>query len=365
MRTRAVIGVFLAALLVPLGASTARIGTGTTTAESASAGDRTPSLFGWLDYFDDHFGFRQQLIRAHAWVSFRVLGVSPSPTVIKGRDGWLFYADDSALEDYESVTPFDAGDLAAWRDNLVAIRDALRTRGAEYVFVIAPDKHVIYPEYMPATIHRRHAQYRLDQLLDYLRAHSDLRVVDLRGPLIDGKTRERLFHLTDTHWNDRGAFIGSNEILRAAAPAGVRPDPRDAFAATAHRRPGMDLTEMLSASELFTETSLDLTPRVPRRARLLEPADLREGYEVARVVTEVDDTQGRPSASGDRLPRAVVFRDSFGTGLIPFLSEHFSRAVYLWQSNVDMDVVAREKPAIVIHEIVGRRLQTLDPSGLQ
>ena len=356
MWTRVVIGVFLAALLVPLAASTAGVGTRTAAAESASAEDRPRSLFNWLDYFDDHFGFRQQLIRAHAWVSFRMLGVSPSPTVIKGRDGWLFYADDSALEDYESAAPLEEAELAAWRDNLVAIRDALRARGVEYVFVLAPDKHVIYPEHMPETIHRRHEQYRMDQLLDYLGAHSDLRVVDLRGPLMDGKRRERLFHLTDTHWNDRGAFIGSNEILRAAAPAGVRPDPQGAFVETEHRRPGMDLTEMLSASSLFTETSLDLTPRVPRRARLLEPADLREGYEVARVVTEVDDP---------RLPRAVVFRDSFGTGLIPFLSEHFSRAVYLWQNNVDMDVVRQEQPALVIHEIVGRRLQTLDPSGLQ
>jgi hypothetical protein len=365
MWTRAVIGVFLAALLVPLGASTARIGTRTATAESATADASPPSLFGWLDYFDDHFGFRQQLIRAHAWVSFRALGVSPSATVIKGRDGWLFYADDSALEDYESVTPFDETELAAWRDNLVAIRDALRARGVEYVFALAPDKHVIYPEYMPATIHRQHDQYRLDQLLDYLHGHSDLRVVDLRVPLFDGKARERVFHVTDTHWNDRGAFIGSNEILRAAAPAGVRPDSRDAFVAAEHRRPGMDLTEMLSASALFTETSLDLTPRVPRRARVLEPKDLREGYEVARVVTEIDAPLAGRSVSDGGLPRAVVFRDSFGTGLIPFLSEHFSRAVYLWQNNVDMDVVAQEKPSIVIHEIVGRRLQTLDPSGLQ
>lgn len=355
MRTNATIAVFLAALFVPLAASSARLGTRTTEAESANAADRPHSLFGWLDYFDDHFGFRQQLIRAHAYVSLRVLRVSPSPTVIRGRGGWLYYADDSALEDYESLTPFTSDELAAWRDALVAIRDALSARGVAYVFVLAPDKHVVYPEFMPATIHRRHRRYRMDQLLDYLHAHSNLTVVDLRGPLFEGKRRERLFHLTDTHWNDRGAFIGANEILRVSRPIGVQPDARDAFVATERPRPGLDLAEMLSASALFTETSLDLVPRTPRRAKLVEPADLREGYEVARVITEVGD---------ERLPRAVVFRDSFGSGLIPFLSEHFSRAVYLWQNNVDLDIVAKERPALVIHEIVGRRLETLDPSGL-
>ena len=356
MWTRSAITVFLVALLLPLAASVARLGTATTTAESANAEDRPSDAFAWVDYFDDHFGIRQQLIRAHAWVSLRVLHTSPSPTVILGRDGWLYYADDSAIEDYESATPFTPEDLAAWRDALAGIRDALRARGIAYVFVLAPDKHVVYPEYMPSTIHRLHRQYRMDQLLDYLEANTDLPIVDLRRPLAEGKARERVFHLTDTHWNDRGAFIGSNEILRAAALAGVHPDSREDFVEGEHTRPGLDLAEMLSAAPLFTETSLDLVPRRPRRARLIEPTDLREGYEVAKVVTEIDDRS---------LPRTVVFRDSFGTGLIPFLSEHFSRAVYLWQNNVDMDVVDAEKPALVIHEIVGRRLQTLDPSGLR
>lgn len=349
---RPVIAVFLAALLLPLAASTARIGTGTAAAESATAEDRPRSMFGWLDYFGDHFGFRHQLIRAHAWVALRVFHESPSPTVIRGREGWLFYADDSALEDYESAEPLGDADLRAWREALVAIRDKLRERGIEYVFVLAPDKHVLYPEYMPDTIHRLHQQYRMDQLLDDLKAHTDLHVVDLRQPLAAAKARERVYHQTDTHWNDRGAFVGYTEIMRAS---GIPPAPRGAFLSTERTRNGMDLAEMLSAASLFRERACDLEPRVPRRATLLEPADLREGYEVARVVTDVHDT---------RLPRAVVFRDSFGTALIPFLSEHFSRAVYLWQNNIDFDVVDEEKPALVIHEIVGRRLQTLVPSGI-
>ena len=72
----------------------------------------------------------------------------------------------------------------------------------------------------------------------------------------------------------------------------------------------------------------------------------------ARLVTAQPD--------GSR-PRAVVFRDSFGSALIPFLSEHFSRALYLWQYNVDPDVVLDERPDVVIQEWVGRRLSTLPP----
>ena len=72
--------------------------------------------------------------------------MSPSSTVIKGRGGWLFYADDSALDDYVEETPFTPAELRAWRATLVATNDWLNERGVRFVFTIAPDKHVIYPE---------------------------------------------------------------------------------------------------------------------------------------------------------------------------------------------------------------------------
>ena len=109
---------------------------------------------------------------------------------------------------------------------------------------------------------------------------------------------------------------------------------------------------MLGLDDVLREHDLALDPIVPRRARLLEPGDLHEGYEVARVVTEVSDP---------RLPKAVIFRDSFMSAMVPFLSEHFSRAVYMWQNDVDRDLVLRERPTLVILEIVGRRLQTYVP----
>ena len=103
-------------------------------------------------WFEDHFGFRAALVRWYGETRLFWLGVSPSSTVIKGRNGWLFYAEDSALEDYVADTPFTEDELEEWRATLVATRDWLRDRGVEFVFTVAPDKHVIYPEQMPASL---------------------------------------------------------------------------------------------------------------------------------------------------------------------------------------------------------------------
>jgi len=303
-------------------------------------------------YFEDHFAFRARLVRWQAIVRLDVLGVSPSASVIKGRDGWLFYADDGAMQDYAEAPPFTGVELEVWRHTLQDISDWLRGQGIAYLFVIAPDKHVIYPEYMPHTI-RRAAVSRIDQLVSDLRQHSTVRVLDLRPSLLAAKSRERLYHRTDTHWNDRGAFVGYQSIVDALSEENptLHSASHSAFEPRVVRSSGLDLAGMLGLTEVLSEDDLVLVPKRPAAARILEPQYPNRRLTHARIVTEAPN----------RGPRAVVFMDSFGPGLVPFLSEDFSRVVYLWQDNMDPQVVQQERPQVVIQELVGRALTTHFP----
>ncbi len=303
-------------------------------------------------YFEDHFAFRVRLVRWQATLRLRALGVSPSSSVIKGRAGWLFYAGDGAMEDYAEAPPFTDTELEHWRHTLQDISDWLDAQGIVYLFVIAPDKHVIYPEYMPDTI-RRAAISRIDQLVSELSQHSTVRVVDLRPPLLAAKSSERLYHRTDTHWNDRGAFVGYQSIVHALTeeiPA-LRPASRSAFEPRAMASAGLDLAGMLGLTDVLHEEDLVLVPRHPATARIVEPEHPNRKLVHARIVTEAPN----------RGPRAVVFMDSFGPGLVPFLSEDFSRVLYLWQDNMDPQAVQQERPHVVIQELVGRALSTHVP----
>lgn len=304
---------------------------------------------GFARYFEDNFAFRTRLVRWQAAIRLNALHVSPSPAVVAGRNGWLFYADDGALQDYVDEKPFTRDELEAWRLTLQHTQDWLHERGISYLFVIAPDKHVIYPELFPASVHRLHDQSRMDQLVAYLRANSTVNVLDLRPALLNARAHERVYHRTDTHWNDRGAFAGYQEI---ADRLGLHPLPRADFEAEDVKTEGRDLAGMLGLTDVLSEDDLRLAPRRARRAQIVEPAHPNAFYEDARIVTEQTDRS---------LPRAVVFRDSFASALIPFLSEHFSRAVYLWQNDFDPEVVEQEHPAMVIQEWVGRHLDNQWP----
>jgi hypothetical protein len=305
-------------------------------------------------WFDDHFGFRSTLIRWYGESRLFVLGVSPAAAVVKGRDGWFFYGDDEGIEDYVNSAPMTTEALVNWRAAVVAARDWLSARGIAYVFTIAPDKHVIYPEAMPATLARIGDVSRMDQLFTALQDTG--LAVDVRPRLFEAAAHERIYHKTDTHWNDRGTLVAYQQIIgavRRRVPATPPAWTREDFAPVERTIEALDLAAMMGLKRVMREIDFALVPTRARRARVVEPAGAGPMDEQGRLVTEIDD----PS-----LPRAVIFRDSFVSRLVPFLSEHFSRAVYLWQNDFDATVATRERPDVVIQEIVGRHLYNFIPS---
>lgn len=303
-------------------------------------------------YLADHFGFRNLLIRAHGLLMVRGLGVTSNPAVILGKDGWLYLANDGSLEDWRNLDPFKLHDLEQWRELLEARHRYCADRHIAYLFVVAPSKYDVYPEYMPDALTRVGDESRLDQLLKYLHhVGSPVRVLDLRGPLREAKQSGgvRLFQKTDTHWNDRGAWIAYRAMLDEVGRMGLSPavlSPGD-FEPVTVARPGMDLAGLLGLNEYYREESLDLRPKVPL------------------VLPHVNQNDVQPitiDRPGVRLPRVVMFRDSFMTTVLPFVAQSFGRGVYFWEDGFNPTVVEAEKPDLVIQEIAQRKL--MQPPGM-
>ena len=65
-----------------------------------------------------------------------------------------------------------------------------------------------------------------------------------------------------------------------------------------------------------------------------------------------------PTKDRSSKPRRPVRR------LAPFLSEHFGRAVYVWQYPFDEALVEAERPDVVVFEMVERSLMNVDPATI-
>ncbi|HET8575864.1 MAG TPA: hypothetical protein VFO18_02100 [Methylomirabilota bacterium] len=304
-------------------------------------------------WWNDNFGFRRALVRQYSQFQL-AFGVSPTKSVILGKTGWLFFADDDALASYRALRPFSAEELEIWRRRMERRRDWLAARGIRFLVVVAPSKETIYPEFMPDTFNRVHPTTRMDQLTAHLRARSSLELLDLRGALTEAKGESVLYLRTDTHWNDRGALLAADAIVARLDSwfPGLRSLAESAFVPVVHGGWSGDLVGMLSLQGRLHESRLELRPRNGWLARPVV---------IDLPLLEAQQTVSATETGDAGLPRAVMFHDSFGVSLQPFLSERFARIVYSsgpsdWRRNFDTGLVERERPHVVIQEIAERLL---------
>ena len=307
-------------------------------------------------WYNDAFGLRAPLIRGYNHAMVGWFGVSPNPKVVIGKDGWLFLGAERTMDDYRVVQPFRPQDLEAWQHALEDRQAWLAARGIRFLVVLPPNGQTVYPEFVPDAYDRVRPTSRLDQLATHLAAHSTIELLDLRPALLAAKAHERVWHRTDSHWNDRGAFVAYQAIVDRLARwyPNMTPAPRDAFEETVEAdQPGRDLAGMLDLRDVFREDVLGLRRRTPGRASSADPhvdvaRDTKEPWAVPQAYEGGDPTG----------PRAVVLRDSFSIGLIPLLSEHFSRVLYLTTYDLRPRLIERERPDVVILQLVERHLLT-------
>jgi hypothetical protein len=298
---------------------------------------------------------------------------------VVGRDDWLFYAGEKTMEDLVGRERLSDAELAAWLRTVEGRRAWWREHGADYLFVIAPNKSTVYPEKLPAFLQRQRRPGKLDQLLDYFTANKvNAPFVDLRGPLNAAKgTFPQLYWPTDSHWSAEGLVVSSDAIMTALKLMGVPQRPRD------------ERTWLRSERVLREGDCIDLLALQRRwplehitQLRLIAPPDGRitktplADMAVWDAVSAAEKPLAFERDSG--VGRAVMFCDSFfrAGGLArdaPAQSPlvlNFQRFISIWpwraaQNLASYDLVAAvaqlERPTIVIEQWTERYLRTPPP----
>lgn len=80
----------------------------------------------------------------------------------------------------------------------------------QFLFVIAPNKNSLYPEYMPKRYIKTSEQNNYS-LLQAEMKKENINTVDLKKMFID--SGKEVYHKLDSHWNNQGAAMGCNAIL--------------------------------------------------------------------------------------------------------------------------------------------------------
>ena len=174
-----------------------------------------------LEGFTESLCVRSELIAFNSELTSRLTGGTymESTQVLLGKNNWLFYKselDGHPLWDYMGINHFTEDELAATAARLVSARDGFNALGVDFYVITLPNKEIVYEEYMPDTIVRVDNVSRADQLADYIRDNTDLVYVYPRQELLDAKAEGQIYYQTDTHWNQKGAFVGMQQLLHEA-----------------------------------------------------------------------------------------------------------------------------------------------------
>ncbi len=287
------------------------------------------------------------------------LEISPIPEAVLGTGGWLFYTgpvSDKLLDRHvRGRDPFSQNELERWRRLLLDRTQYFRSIGAKYVFVIAPNKESVYPEYLPGWIGPRLGPSRLDQLLAYLKSVPAVTVIDLRSALIADKAAADLYYRTDTHWNTRGAYAAYREIARVLEPhfPGLAVKSWASLYPRAVERQGMDIAKMIGmgAGSRDIGFEIDHVPCAEPHPLSIEiPKALRSRLTAPAHFTRCD-------APGNI--NAVIFSDSFGLALVPLLVESFRStanfSVTEWKNDTTGYDMPEKLTANLVMEIMAER----------
>lgn len=286
------------------------------------------------DYVGKGFFLRLEGITAWDTLCARLFHTSGNDDVLIGPDGWLFFG--AAKNDISGAEQLSDREIWASARSLYLMQEYAWQRGARFVFTVPCGKYTLYPEHAPdyVTVAESSNRERLAaamsaQGVNYADLYAAFTAVD-----------EELYWQWDSHWNARGAALAADTILAEAGREG-RFFSGGFVSAAEHSG---DLYAMLYPTGTKTEPDY-----APAAGFTFEHTSNFRSYDDMIITTE------NPDADGSLL----LFRDSSGRNLYPYLAESFGEAYISRMNNYDLTLIEERGADIVVAELAGRTLDYL------
>lgn len=163
-----------------------------------------------VKWFNDHFGFRDFLIRFKTQIDYSAFGLSTR--VHAGDDGWLFYRSVMDVEKpmIELKLRKDADAVIEGTRQLANI---LAAKGVKLIIMIPPMKDVFYASHLPKTAKQLPNPRQVALLENRLRVMPEIIFLDSEAILKETAKKRAVFHKTDFHWNDPAAFDVARSLV--------------------------------------------------------------------------------------------------------------------------------------------------------
>lgn len=288
----------------------------------------------WLT---EHFAFRGALVEADGALKYHAFSSPSDMQVVIGKNDWLFF--DSTLNDYAGVT-LSEDEIASIALTLEEVCGYIEGLGKQPMIMLVPNKNTIYPELMPSRFGDK-SEVSNRTLLQAALQERGVPYLDAAKVLIDYKQTDEVYLHQDTHWNNTGARLVLNELYEAW---GLE-DKHELTGYTVENTHESDLYQILfpQSEELEAQRIYSTTRTFDYKGRVRSMDDLK-------IQTICEEGNGKS---------VLVYRDSFGRAMIPYMGETFSQCMFNRSTPYDLSLVEEVACDYVLIEIVERNIADL------
>ena len=288
------------------------------------------------EYFEGHCALRQEMVTGYSYVTTKVFRTSSSKSVIYGKNGWMFYTD--TLGDYTG------SDIMSEREMFDAVRTLklidryCKANGIKFYFVTAANKNSLYGENMPYYYKKSDKPGNRVLLGEKIRAEG-INYIDLYDAF---KAENKvLYHKTDSHWTNEGAALAAKTIHEATGQMYVERYNKAPYKVKKEFKG--DLSAMMYPAA------------VPLEEEIYYDGEFGFDY-VGKVESNFDNKIRTVGALGNNL---MMYRDSFGSSLLPFMAESYTNASFSRSLTFQVKDIESVKANVLIIEKAERFLPQL------
>lgn len=316
----------------------------------------------------DNIGLRNLFGTLHTAFNFNLMGI-PSDAVHIGKDGWYFITQNQNVDIATGAHVIAEETMQKIAYYQQSISDHYRALGKEYYLLLIPSKASVYPEFLTGGSFTL-SETTVDRLTDYLTAHTDVKVINLKNSLTEHKSENQLYLKTDTHWTSFGSYIGYQAIMERLTRDGaidkiVDFEPELVLGNAA----AGDLSNMIGNGALPPEEQFvcqwDASFQIDRQSEeytalntVLNQIQADGWIDISR--NELKCTNESPEANQKSL---LLYGDSMyltnhGQGT-EYLAENFSDFQYVRVRNISKEIDNTVDPDIVIFECYERLAESV------
>ena len=300
------------------------------------------------EYYNDRIPFRSILLKNCHKIQKNLFPFAAGYAVA-GKNDFFFYQPnnwENTLEHFRGKRALRRYELNRQCKFMKKLYAFLQAQNIDFLFVTAPNKIHVYPEYLPERRAYEQSENSPDrQFVNAMRKkHPKIPVLDLLPELLAAKKfyGDSLYYRADTHWSPVGGYIGAASIIRHFTRSDRNLPPMSGeFAIKTGKNNEPDDMRNQAVSVKSPKNYIEMVPDVA-----VFTGDITGN---ARKDIQVSIN---PNAPDKR--KVLIFRDSFTINMQPYLSNHFREVHYIWTHRVSQKVINDIKPDIVIVEYVAR-----------